>query len=131
MNYTINEVAQKFDLSAHTLRYYDKEGLLPFIARSKSGNRTFTELDLNWIALICCLKDTGMQIKEIKQYSDWCTQGSETVEARKTMLAAHRNKVLQQIDALQKNVTLIDAKIASYEDPDMVRKMNEHVQNQS
>jgi DNA-binding transcriptional MerR regulator len=127
MNFTINEVANKFGLSAHTLRFYDKEGLLPFIARNKSGNRTFTELDLNWVALICCLKDTGMPIKDIKQYSVWCTRGSGTIDARKTMLSAHRNQVLKQIDDLTNNLELIDSKIAIYEDPDKARMMDEQL----
>ncbi|TXK86186.1 MerR family transcriptional regulator [Paenibacillus sp. N3.4] len=127
MNFTINEVANKFGLSAHTLRFYDKEGLLPFVERNKSGNRTFTEGDLKWIAMICCLKNTGMQIKEIKQYSDWCTQGSGTVDARKTMLTAHRSQVLMQIDDLKRNLELIDSKIAIYEDPDMARRMDDHL----
>jgi len=116
MNYTINEVADKFSLSTHTLRYYDKEGLLPFVLRNKSGNRVFSELDLQWIALICCLKNTGMPIKAMKQYSDWCTQGDRTIDNRKEMLAAHRIQVLQQMEDLRTNLALIDAKLAIYED---------------
>jgi DNA-binding transcriptional MerR regulator len=128
MNYTINEVAAKFGLSAHTLRFYDKEGLLPFITRTKSGNRTFTEMDLDWVALICCLKDTGMPIKEIKLYSDWCKQGRETIDERKKMLADHRSEVLKQIEELNKNLELIDKKLDWYEDPEMLRKIDEHVE---
>jgi Predicted transcriptional regulators len=128
MNFTINEVAAKFGLSAHTLRFYDKEGLLPFIARTKSGNRTFTEMDLDWVALICCLKDTGMPIKEIKQYSDWCKQGRGTIDERKKMLADHRGEVLKQIEELNKNLELIDKKLDWYEDPEMLRKIDEHVE---
>jgi DNA-binding transcriptional MerR regulator len=128
MKYTINEVADKFSLSAHTLRYYDKEGLLPFISRDKSGNRVFTELDLIWVALICCLKNTGMPIKEIKQYSDWCTQGSRTIDERKAMLIAHRSQVLKQIEDMKKDLELIDSKIATYEDPELARRMDEHLE---
>ncbi|MCZ8517742.1 MerR family transcriptional regulator [Paenibacillus filicis] len=128
MNYTINEVADKFGLSAHTLRYYDKEGLLPFISRNKSGNRVFTELDLTWVALICCLKNTGMPIKDMKQYSDWCTQGSRTIDERKEMLTAHRIQMLKQIEDLKKNLELIDSKIATYENPVLSRRMDEHLE---
>lgn len=117
MKYSIHEVATKFGLTAHTLRYYDKEGLLPFIGREPSGTRIFTEKDLEWLAMICCLKDTGMPIKEIKQYADWCAKGMETLEERKAMLADHRLQVLQQMEALQKNLDLIDSKIAVYNDP--------------
>lgn len=128
MNYSINEVAAKFGLSAHTLRFYDKEGLLPFITRTKSGNRTFTEMDLDWVALICCLKDTGMPIKEIKLYSDWCKAGRGTIDERKKMLADHRIEVLKQIEELNKNLELIDKKLDWYEDPEMLRKIDEHVE---
>lgn len=117
MKYSIHEVATKFGLTAYTLRYYDKEGLLPFIGREPSGTRIFTEKDLEWLTMICCLKDTGMPIKEIKQYADWCAKGMETLEERKAMLADHRLQVLQQMEALQKNLDLIDSKIAVYNDP--------------
>lgn len=123
MNYSINEVASKFGLSAHTLRFYDKEGLMPFIGRDKSGNRVFTDTDLNWVAMVCCLKDTGMKIKDIKQYADWCTEGLQTIEERKTMLADHRQQVVKQIEALKKNLALIDSKIAVYENPEQAEKM--------
>ncbi|QJD83884.1 MerR family transcriptional regulator [Cohnella herbarum] len=125
MNYSINEVAKMFGLSAHTLRYYDKEGLMPFIGRNTSGNRMFTDTDLDWVALICCLKNTGMPIKEIKQYSDMCTQGRVTIDNRKSMLSVHREEVKKQINDLQKNLELIDSKIAFYEDPEMIKKMDE------
>lgn len=126
MIYTINQVADQFDLPAHTLRYYDKEGLLPFISRDKNGNRLFSVRDLNWVALICCLKNTGMPIKEIKQYSDWCKEGSQRFDERKNLLISHREQVLKQIEDLSKNLELIDSKIATYEDPELAKKMDAH-----
>lgn len=123
MNYSINEVASKFGLSAHTLRFYDKEGLMPFIGRDKSGNRIFTETDLNWVAMVCCLKDTGMSIKEIKQYADWCMEGMPTIGERKAMLVDHRKQVVRQIEELKKNLALIDSKIAVYDDPELAQKL--------
>ncbi len=113
--YTINEVAQKCDLSAHTLRFYDKEGLLPFVSRTPSGIRSFSERDLELIKLICCLKNTGMPIKEIKRYIDMVMEGAVTVETRRQMMVDHRKEVLRQIDELKKNVNLIDLKIAFYD----------------
>ena len=68
MNYSINDVAVRFKLSVHTIRFYDKKGLLPFVLRNQKGNRVFTESDLNMIQTICCLKDTGMLIRDIKKY---------------------------------------------------------------
>lgn len=123
MNYTINEVAIKFGLSTHTLRYYDKEGLMPFIGRTKSGNRVFSEADLNWVKMVCCLKDTGMQIKEIKQYADLCLQGMNTINERKEMLVDHRQHVLKQMEQLKNNLDLIDSKIAVYGNPELAEKM--------
>lgn len=112
--YTINEVAKICDLSPYTLRFYDKEGLLPFISRNKSGNREFSETDLDLVKLICCLKNTGMPIKEIKCYIDLCMEGPETVEQRKKMMEIHRQDILRQIGALKKNLTIVDLKIAFY-----------------
>lgn len=123
MNYSINEVSNKFGLSIHTLRYYDKEGLMPFIGRDKSGNRVFTETDLNWLTMVCCLKDTGMSIKEIKQYADWCMKGTQTIDERKAMLVNHRKQVLKQIEDIKKNLDLIDWKITIYDNPELVQRM--------
>jgi len=67
-----------------------------------------------------------MPIKEIKQYSDWCKEGIQRLDERKGMLISHREQVLKQIENLKKNLELIDSKIATYEDPEMVKKMEEH-----
>jgi len=127
LSYTINEVAKKFELSAHTLRFYDKEGLLPYVSRNKSGNRAFTETDLDMVKLICCLKNTGMQIKEIKQYIDLCVQGTDTIEVRKKMFIEHRKEIIRQLGALKENLSQIDSKIKLYESPDAVRIINEQI----
>lgn len=113
--YTINEVAQMCDISAYTLRFYDKEGLLPFVSRTKSGSRSFSEQNVELIKLICCLKNTGMPIKEIKKYIDMIMEGDQTLEKRKLIMKDHRKEVLRQIDELKKNLNLIDLKIALYE----------------
>ena len=68
MYYSIKQVSEKKNIASHTLRYYDKEGLLPFVERSKSGIRKFSDSDLEWLDLICCLKSTGMTIKQIKEF---------------------------------------------------------------
>lgn len=125
MTYTINEVAVKFGLSAHTIRYYDKEGILPFVRRNKAGNRQFDEVDVDWIRLVCCLKNTGMALKDIKAYSDLARKGSDTGAARKKMLQQHRKNVLQQINQLQQDLKLIDAKINFYDDPENEATMDQ------
>ena len=115
MRYTISQVAEKFDLTAHTIRYYDKEGLLPFIERTKAGNRQFSDKDFDWLKLITCLKNTGMPIKQIKLYIQWCLQGDETLELRRQMYIDHRQEVLKQIDDLKKNLKSIDYKLEFYD----------------
>jgi DNA-binding transcriptional MerR regulator len=115
LNYTIKEIAEKFNLTEYTIRYYDKEGLLPFIERNKSGIRIFTDSDMEWLNLICCLKNTGMQLKQIKQYISWCMEGEETLEIRRQMFIEHRKEVLKQIEELKKNLSMIDYKIKYYD----------------
>jgi DNA-binding transcriptional MerR regulator len=113
--YTINEVAKICDISVHTIRFYDKEGLLPFVTRNSTGNRQFNEVDLDLIKLICCLKNTGMQVKEIKEYIELCMQGEETAPARKQIMINHRKEILRQIDDMKKNLNIVDLKIAFYD----------------
>lgn len=125
MSYTINQVATMFDISAYTIRFYDKEGLLPFVSRNKSGNREFTESDLNLFKIIYCLKSTGMQIKDIKKYIDLCMEGTDTIDIREKLLIEHRKGIIQQMDALKENLSLIDAKIEIYKSPNAVAIVNE------
>ena len=112
--YTINDAAKICDISAYTIRFYDKEGLLPFISRSKTGNREFSDESLDILKLICCLKNTGMQIKEIKKYIDLYMLGDETRNRRKEMMEEHRKDVVQKIEDLKKDLTVIDRKITYY-----------------
>lgn len=116
--YTVKEVATICDISPYTIRFYDKEGLLPFVTRNSTGNRQFSDSDLNVVKLICCLKNSGMPIKEIKRYIDLCMQGVETSEQRKQIMIDHRKEVLKQIDNLKKNLTIIDLKIAFFDAKD-------------
>ena len=94
MPYTISEAAARMHLSAPTLRYYDKEGLLPFVDRSASGVRVFKESDFEWLRLIECLKATGMPIRDIKQFIDWCLEGDATLPQRRDMFRERRRAVL-------------------------------------
>ena len=84
MTYTIGQVAEMFDLPISTLRYYDKEGLFPTLER-KSGIRKFGEVEIDALRVIECLKGSGLEIKEIKQFMDWCTQGPSTYAQRKEL----------------------------------------------
>lgn len=129
MKYSINDVSKMFGLSIYTIRFYDKEGLFPFITRGKSGNREFTEEDLNLVKLVCCLKNSGMKIKKIKHFMDLCMEGDETIEIRKNLLIEHRKTVLEQIDDLNKNLNLINFKIDFYESPNSVQNLSVNSNN--
>ena len=79
MMYTVGEMAKLLGVPASTLRYYDKEGLLPFVERSPGGMRMFQEKDYEWLQVIGCLKKTGMPLKNIRTYIDMAMQGDETI----------------------------------------------------
>lgn len=115
MYYSIGEVANKLNLTASTIRYYDKEGLLPFIKRSESGIRMFTESDISMLEVIECLKNTSMPIKDIKKFSDWCTKGDLTLKERYDMFLERKKDVEEQIAVLQKSLEKIEHKCWYYE----------------
>ncbi|MBS4773661.1 MAG: MerR family transcriptional regulator [Proteobacteria bacterium] len=114
MGYSIGQVAKKTGLTAHTLRYYEKEGLLPFVQKSGSGLRVFSENDLGWLAMIECLKGTGMTLKDIKQYIDWFIEGDSTLEKRLDMFKRQKVRVAEQMAQLQQHMEKINYKIAYY-----------------
>ena len=114
MEYSIKQAAEKMCLTAYTLRYYEKEGLLPFVERDAAGYRLFTENDIEWLGLICCLKNTGMPIRQIKEFIKCVLEGDQTLETRRQILVDHRKEVLGQIDELNHNLEKINHKIKYY-----------------
>ena len=114
MGYTIGQVAKKMGLTAHTLRYYEKEGLLPFIKKNGSGLRVFSDNDIGWLELIECLKGTGMSLKGIKQYIDWYIEGDSTLEKRLEMFKQQKINLDEQMLQLQQHMEKINYKIAYY-----------------
>ena len=82
MTYTIKEVAEKMGVSVPTLRYYDKQGLLPMVERKNGGIRSFTDKDLKGVKTIEYLKRSGMPINDIKKFIDWCNEGDSYLEKR-------------------------------------------------
>lgn len=98
-----------------TIRYYDKEGLLPFVGRLASGYRFFTEKDLATLRMIDCLKKTGMPIKKIRQFSEWLAQGDGTLPQRYEMFLDRRREVEAQIASLQEVLGIIQYKCWYYE----------------
>lgn len=115
--FSIKEVAEKFALPISTIHFYDKKGLLPFVSKNKSGHRAFTPSDLSLIHTICCLKNTGMPIGDIRKYIELCLLGPDTIEQRKTLMKAHKCKIMAQQEELLKDLQEIDKKIERYDDP--------------
>lgn len=116
MKYTIKQVSEKIKLSEHTLRYYDREGLMPLLKRSSTGIRLYTENDVNWLELICCLKNSGMSLSEIKEFMNLCLQGERTYEERKNILEHHKEDILSQIEYLKQSLNIISYKIDHYKE---------------
>lgn len=112
--YSISETGALLNLTAHTLRYYEKEGLLPNIKRTESGIRRYTESDLGVLKVIECLKATGMPIKDIKQFIDWCGQGDASLQQRYNMFLERKAIVEQQMEDLKKVMATIDYKCEYY-----------------
>lgn len=114
MYYTISQVAEKCGLTAHTLRYYDKEGLLPFVERSASGIRKFREADFEWLGIITCLKETGLPVKQIKQFIDWCIEGDSALAERYNVFVEQKRSIEKQMAVLQKHLDKVNYKIWYY-----------------
>ncbi len=111
MDYSIKQVSEKTNLKAHVLRYYEREGLLPNVSRSESGIRRYSQEDLEWLGLICCLKNTGMSIKQIREFVSLSAQGKETLKQRCDMLIEHRKTVESQIEEMQMHLQKVTHKI--------------------
>ena len=111
MGYTVKVMAEKVGLKPHVLRYYEKEGLLPHVNRAKSGIRHYTDEDLEWLGLICCLKNTGMSIKQIRDFVNLSLQGPEALKERCEMLVAHKRDVEAHILEMQKQLETVTHKI--------------------
>ena len=101
MSYSTSIAAEKMGISAYTLRYYDNLGLLPFVDKSASGTRMFKDSDFEWLAIIECLKQTGMSLKDIKQYIDLCFEGDKTLQQRYDMFVERKAETERQIAVLE------------------------------
>ena len=112
--YTIGQVSEMFNLPVSTLRYYDKEGLFPFMQRA-SGIRQFSDTEIAALKLIECLKKSGLEIRDIKQFMEWCAQGSETYPQRHALFVQQAERVEAEIARLQKSLDMIRFKCWYYE----------------
>lgn len=115
MVYTVGEMAKRMGVAASTLRYYDKEGLLPFVERSPGGIRLFRDSDAEWLNVIGCLKRAGMSIGDIREYIHLAMQGDSTIDQRLALFRRQRETLLQQMAALQNTLDMLDYKCWFYE----------------
>ena len=113
MFYTVGEMAKILNTTPSTLRYYDKEGLLPFVERSESGIRMFKDSDYEWLLVIDCLKNTGMGIKDIKRFIEMVIAGDSTIKERLQMIIRQRESVKEQMEKLQKDFDAKEAELAN------------------
>ncbi|MBR3016699.1 MAG: MerR family transcriptional regulator [Clostridia bacterium] len=109
--YSIQDVSKKTGLSAHTLRYYEKEGLLPPVERSPGGFRQYTDEDLEALGLICCLKKTGMSLHEITRFVALTHEGEQTLKERVELLREHRENVIARMAEMQKYLDKVTWKL--------------------
>ncbi|MDB1087749.1 MerR family transcriptional regulator [Streptomyces sp. ACA25] len=114
--YTISEVAALTGLSAHTLRWYERIGLMPDIDRSHTGQRRFTNRDLDWLSLVGKLRLTGMAVADMVRYAELVRAGEHTYEERRQLLLDTREGVRQRIAELQDTLDVLDRKIDFYAD---------------
>lgn len=115
MVYTVGEMAKLLGVTASTLRYYDKEGLLPFVERSSGGIRMFRELDIEWLRVIECMKKAGMSIKDIRQYIELALKGDDTIELRLMMFRRQKKVLQQKMAEMQHTMAMVEYKCWYYE----------------
>ena len=115
MSYTISQVAQMMGVTPSTLRYYDKEGLLPNVKRV-NGIRVFEDTYFPWLRILNCIKGTGMPIRQIKKYVDLCAEGDATLEQRYAIIKEQRQHVLDQIEQLNFYLKELDYKDWYYQE---------------
>ncbi len=112
--YTIGQVSEMFNIPVSTLRYYDREGLFPGMER-KSGIRKFSDNEIEALRVIECLKASGLEIREIKQFMEWTTKGSATYQQRKQLFETRLKKVEEEMARLQKTKDMLKYKCWYYE----------------
>jgi DNA-binding transcriptional MerR regulator len=113
--YAISDVAEQTGLSVHTLRYYERAGLMPRpIGRSSSTHRRYSEGDVSWVVFLTRLRSTGMPIATLREYTELAQRGDDTAEARLELLLRHRISFLARLEEMQQSLDVIDRKIELY-----------------
>jgi len=115
MGMTIKEVSEKYGISQDTLRYYEKIGLIPKVKRNKNGIREYSEDDCRWIEFIKCMRSAGIEIDALLKYVKLMQEGESTLEARKQILIEQRDKIIAQIEVMQRALEKLNNKIKNYD----------------
>ena len=124
--YSIHEVCERTGLTAHTLRYYEKEKLLPNVNRSAGGFRQYSDEDLEALGMICCLKNTGMSLQNISRFMALTREGDQTLRERCELLKKHRDTVLVRMEEMQKHLEKVTCKVNYFTD-----RLTEYERNNS
>lgn len=120
----ITEVSEKYGLSADTLRYYERVGLIPSVNRNKSGIRDYTEEDCRWVEFIKCMRNAGLPIEILIEYVALFQQGDDTVLARKDLLIEQRNVLISKMEDMKKTLERLNLKIERYEQTVSEKELN-------
>ncbi len=112
---TIAQVSKKYDISADTLRYYERIGLIQNVNRTESGIRDYTEEDCRWVEFIKCMRSAGLPIEVLIEYVSLFQQGDSTIEARKELLIEQRKQLIEKMEDMQKTLDRLNHKIEFYE----------------
>lgn len=114
--YTVKQLSQKLNISAHTIRFYDDQGLFPDVKRDNYGTRLFTDDNIEWIHLVLCLRNTGMSVTDIRHYIDLCKEGEATVKERYQIILKQKEKAEADLKEMQKRLEILNIKQKCYED---------------
>jgi DNA-binding transcriptional MerR regulator len=112
---TIAQISKKYGLTADTLRYYERIGLIPGIKKNKSGIRDYTENDCRWVEFAKCMRGAGLRIEALIEYVALFQQGDETIDARKALLIEQRDQLAVRMAEMQKTLDRLNTKIQRYE----------------
>ena len=115
MSYTIGQVAEMTGISISTLRYYDREGMFPEMARTAGGVRVFSDREIGVLRVIDCLKASGMSIRDIKQFLGWCREGNASLQRRRDLFYSRLEEVQKQMAALEETMNRLRYKCWYYD----------------
>ena len=116
MLYTMKQACELTGMTYQGLKFYCNEGLVPNVKRAENNHRMFDDRDIAWIKSLLCLRDCGIGIKDMKEYTRLCLMGAGSIPERKVILEARKAEILSQIRALEENIKYIDAKQEFYDD---------------